>query len=217
MRRSPRFIALLALLLLPTFSFAQVNLLAMGDWGSGKEEQKKVAGAMTDYVRQSGKRFDGMLLAGDNFYVTLSGTNDPLWQTLFEEMYDRTILDFPFYVSLGNHDYEQGKSSLEHDYAREPPESRWKLPSHYYRLELPKEKPLVTVLMLDSNRQAMSDADWNAEMFWLKTELEKPRTTKWMIACAHHPFFSNGDHGDNGVLQRAWGPLFRKAKLDMYV
>ena len=41
--------------------------------------QRITANDLSKYVRDSGKRFNGMLLAGDNFYVKLSGTNDPLW------------------------------------------------------------------------------------------------------------------------------------------
>ena len=38
-----------------------------------------------------------------------------------------------------------------------------------------------------------------------------------MLAAAHHPLFSNGVHGDNGVLQVEWGPLFKKYQLDFYI
>src|SRR5215207_4033066 len=46
---------------------AAVNLLAMGDWGYNGGKQKEVAVALADYVRTANTRFDGMLLAGDNF------------------------------------------------------------------------------------------------------------------------------------------------------
>src|SRR4051794_6877493 len=217
MRRTPVLISVvLAVVLFPAIALGQVKLLAMGDWSSNAPAQKEVASAIADYVHRDSGHFYGMLLAGDNFYTPLSGTSDPLWQTLFEEMYDPSVINFPFYVSLGNHDYQLGKAEIERAYARENPDSRWKMPARYYRVEFPAKDPLVTVLMLDSNRQIMSDADWNAELFWMKTEFEKPRTSKWLICCAHHPFFSNGNHGDNGVLQKAWGPMFAKHKVDMY-
>ena len=87
----------------------ELNLLAMGDWGEGKPAQKIVAEAMARYVGRSDKKFTALLSAGDNFYVPLTGTDDPTWQTLFEQMYDPQRLDFPFYIALGNHDYDQGK------------------------------------------------------------------------------------------------------------
>src|SRR5947207_8928220 len=114
MRRFGLNIAVLLLtLLLLAAARADVNLLTMGDWGSDKPAQKEVAHALADYVQASHAKFDGMLLAGDNFYIKLTGTSDPQWQTLFEQMYDPAILRFPFYVSLGNHDYQLGKAEIE--------------------------------------------------------------------------------------------------------
>ena len=146
----------------PPDSQPAVNLLAMGDWGSNAGPQKQVASTLSNFVEQSGQHFDGMLLAGDNFYTNLASTSDPMWQSMFEEMYDPKTLDFPFYVSLGNHDYQNGKNIIELNYAREHPESRWKMPGNYYRVDLPKDHPLVTIFMLDSNQQVLSPADWNA-------------------------------------------------------
>jgi 3',5'-cyclic AMP phosphodiesterase CpdA len=65
----------------------------------------------------------------------------------------------------------------------------------------------VSVLMLDSNRDSLGkDEGWRKETTWLQEELSKPQAEKtWRIAVAHHPLFSNGQHGDNGVLQTTWG------------
>jgi tartrate-resistant acid phosphatase type 5 len=198
----------------------EVNLLAMGDWGSGQPGQKAVANALVNYVRASNGRFDGMLLAGDNFYPQLFGTDDPQWRTLFEEMYDPKVLNFPFYVTLGNRDYDDdhpNKDIYELEYARENPQSRWKLPARHYRLDIPEIDPVVTVLMLDSNHDPQKGNEdkpeslrWQTHMAWLERELAKPRRSKWLICVAHHPLFTNGDHGDDPVMQYTWGPLFRE-------
>src|SRR6185369_16800601 len=139
------------------------------------------------------------LLLGDNFYLKLSRVDDPLFDEMFEHMYDSTALSFPFYAALGNHDYREGNTPFELAYARENPTSRWKIPRRWYRVDLPGERPLVSVLVLDSNQPYMTPTDWNRQEMWIEQELLKPRTG-WIIACAHHPLFSNGDHGDNGVL-----------------
>ena len=60
-------------------SSQHVNLLAMGDWGTGSERQQRVADRLKSYVLESGAKFDGILLAGDNFYVDLSGVDDFLY------------------------------------------------------------------------------------------------------------------------------------------
>jgi len=196
----------------------RADFLAMGDWGEGKPAQKAVADALAQYAENQHVPFAGMLLAGDNFYVKLpGGADDPQWQTLFEKMYDPVRLPMPFYASLGNHDYDDRKDVIELQYAKLHPESRWKLPARHYRVELPPDHPMVTVIMLDSNKQVINDLDWADQRRWLETELAKPRTTDWVICCAHHPLFSNGAAGNNGVLQKDWGTLFKKYHVDFYL
>ena len=189
----------------------------MGDWGEGVPAQKAVADALRDYVREEKAPYAGMLLCGDNFYMKLSGTEDPLWQTVFEQMYDPNVLSMPFYACLGNHDYDFGKDKIELEYARLHPKSRFKMPARWYRVDLPAgPDPMVTILMLDSDRPKLSDAQWSQQILWLHGELEKPRGT-WTICCAHHPLFSNGGAAGNGILQRDWGTLFKKYKVDFYL
>jgi tartrate-resistant acid phosphatase type 5 len=196
---------------------ADVNLLSMGDWGMGNKDQRAVAAALANYASSSGVTFDGILLLGDNFYMKIPrGIEDPVWQNIFEKMYDPTKLNFPFFVALGNHDYLDGKDAIELEYAKAHPESRWKLPARWYRLDIPQQNPLVTVLMLDSDKDPLGEARWNEQKAWMESELSKPRGV-WTICCAHHPLFSNGGHGDNGVMQKEWGPMFVKHNVDMYV
>jgi tartrate-resistant acid phosphatase type 5 len=193
----------------------EINLLAFGDWGFGTADQKAVADGIVAYAKDH--PFDAALLLGDNFRVSLEGTDDPNFQTVFEKMYDRKRLNFPFYVCFGNHDYEKDRFKVELDYARLNPKSRWKLPSRWYRLDLPTAtEPLVTVLMLDSNKPMMTGADWDAQIAWMKQELDKPHA-RWTVCCAHHTLFSNGAHGDNGVLQSQWGEIFKDHKVDFYL
>lgn len=202
-----------------------VNLLGMGDWGNGSPAQKQVAMAMAGLVQKSGARFDGTLLAGDNFYGRLTGTNDKRWKTDFENEYDSKKLNFPFFATAGNHDYEGRKLSIEMDYSLQNPGSRWKFPARWYRVDLPRgQAPLVTVLMLDSNKDRLK-FDWAAEVKWIDNQLADvgrdqrlhPAQKHWTIAVAHHPLFSNGQHGDIGPLQTDWGALFQKHKLDFYL
>jgi hypothetical protein len=201
------------------YPIGEVNLIAMGDWGTGDNSQKKVAATLARYVAATGIQFNGALLPGDNFYVRLSGIHDMQWQTLFEDMYDPARLNFPFYGVLGNHDFEQqGKKAryqLEYTYAN--PRSRWKMPARFYRLDLPDERPLVTVLMLDSNKPKMRREEWKRQLRWIDEQLSDRQGSRWTLCLAHHPLFSNGSHGDNGVLIREWGTLFRKHALDFYV
>ena len=70
--------------------------------------------------------------------------------------------------------------------------------------------------MLDSDRDLMAPGQWDEELAWLKREAAKPHGP-WLIAAAHHGLFGNGNHGDNGVLQKEWGPTFKQAGVAMYV
>jgi hypothetical protein len=199
----------------------RVNLLAMGDWGDGGPRQKTVAQTLVRYVQDQssrGRRVEAMLLAGDNFYVKqLTGADDPQFKTIFEDMYDPKVLDFPFYAALGNHDHDADKHLSELAYAREHPESRFKLPALWYRVDLPQADPLVTIFMLDSTKPRLTPQQWQDQTSWLRDELSRPRTSRWTIAVAHHPFFSNGDHGDNGELRNEWGELFKQHGVDLYI
>lgn len=204
-------------------SSTEINLLAMGDWGRGSPLQKTVATSMSKYVVSTHEPFSACLLAGDNFYVPLASTSDPNWRLVFEQMYDSRILDFPFYASFGNHDYKNPKEvpadkhEIELAYTRQHPESRWKFPAQWYRVDLPATHPLVSILMLNSNKPNLSDAEWNQQLAFIDRELADRHGATWILACAHHPLFSNGAHGDNGVLQTSWGPLFQKHHLDFYI
>lgn len=198
----------------------QVNVLAIGDWGDDTRAQGRVAEGMASFADERLRgRLDGVLALGDNFYVTLTGTGDPKFDRLFERMFDPKRLNVPFYALLGNHDYSGGREDrVELQYAKERPNSRWKMPGRWYRVELPSaDDPLVTFIMLDSNYLFLSTEEWRAQADWLRGELAKPRTARWLVVCAHHPLYSNGGHGDDERLRREWGPLLAQHHVDFYL
>jgi hypothetical protein len=77
--------------------------------------------------------------------------------------------------------------------------------------------PFVTLLVLDSNKPRINKEDWERQKWWIEANLAQVSGKHWTICIAHHPLFSNGMHGDNGVLQKEWGPIFRRYNLDFYV
>ena len=193
----------------------QVNIVAMGDWGANNDAQKQVAATLASYVGGSPTPFNAVLTTGDNFYVSLRSVNDAHWKKVFEDMYDASKLAVPFYAALGNHD-DGNKIKLQIAYAEAYPDSRWKMPGRWYRLDLPEANPLVTVLMLDTDRAAMSVREWAGQLAWIDAELAKPRA-KWTVCVGHHPLFSNGYHGDSTTLQNELGGLFTKHHVDFYL
>jgi tartrate-resistant acid phosphatase type 5 len=200
-----------------TQSAQQVNLLTTGDFGH-YETQKSVADAMAGYVVKNRVPLDAVLFTGDNFSVALSGPADPAFKRLFEEMYDARRLNVPFYVIAGNWDYwNVGDVDAELAYARLNPKSRWKYPAKWYRVEIPESRPLVTVFMLDNDREELlKSGEWKTQNDWLQQELAKPHAT-WTVFLAHYPLFSNGMHGDEEDVQKEWGPLLKQHKIDFYI
>jgi hypothetical protein len=241
LRQSFAFSALAALGSAPVFADSKhgpsggdgSHVLMVGDWGyENFEAQSRVAKAMQGYVAAQGFKTEALLMLGDNWYGPLpGGVKDKRWQTQFEEIYPRKVFDCPAYAIPGNHDYQrmpESKVAAELEYAKLPG-TRWTMPSLWYSFTFPAKKPLVTVIALDSNMPS-ADGKWDRgtdftlrpeqqaeQLAWLKTELEKPRKTPFVIVMGHHPIFSNGPHGDHKVLIRDWEPLLREHKVHLYL
>ena len=190
------------------------HILMLGDWGSDgvPSSQQQVAIGMQTYVANQHISTDALIMLGDNFYGSLpGGTADPRWRTQFEQMYPASIFNCPAYATLGNHDYEGSKVATELAYAQTG-NTRWTMPSRYYRFTFPSQNPVATFVCLDSN---VPDDPTQRE--WLTNILSEPLTTPFLAWFAHHPVYSNGPHGDNNALVTAWDPLLRKNGVHLYL
>ncbi len=194
----------------------EANLMVFGDLGNNKH-QSDVARTMAAYVQWTGIQFNAAIVTGDNMFRRMRGADDQRWATYFEEMYDARRLNMPFYMVPGNHDYDNDLIRFETEYAWGSPDSRWKMPSRWYRVDLPEGKPLVSIFVIDSNWERMPADRWYAQFRWLQAELGKPRTAPFTLVTAHHPLYSNGAHGDGLTMQRFFAPLLREHKVDFYV
>lgn len=211
------------------------HLLMLGDWGRRTKDQAQqvVARSMIEYTHKHKLNHQALLMLGDNWYDELpGGVNSARWKTDFEEMYPQAVFDCPAYAIPGNHDYQtmpESKVAAELEYARRG-NTRWTMPSLWYRFEFPQHDPHVTFIALDSNvfheggKPEKHDynftltPDQQAEQLtWLKAELDKPLTTPFLIVMAHHPVYSNGPHGDHKVLIRDWDPLLRQHHVHLYL
>lgn len=208
-------------------SLSASHFTMIGDWGKdgGNEMQRAVAKGMTDYMRAANFQPEAMFFLGDNFYGSFKGGTDcPRWKEQFSDVYPKAVFPGPCYAILGNHDYDDEpveKLKAELAYPKAHPGTRWTMPSKWYRLEFQQAgKPLMTVLCLDSNyhnsRISLTPEERVEQNAWLITELEKPRTSPWMVVNGHHPLYSNGQHGDNGALIKDWDALFQKHRVHFY-
>ena len=209
-----------------------LHFLAIGDFGTGAADQRAVSKAMQDFVAKNSLKSEAMLLLGDNFYgPTKDGltVDSKRWRTDIEEMYPASVFPEPQYVVLGNHDYHDnaGGQDVQLAYSKKAG-VRWKMPAKWYRQDF---GGVLTVLFLDSNLPAVSGAkdkktgksrasltadEAKEQMAWLKAELAKPRAP-FTLVVAHHPIYSNGDHGDTKALVAEWEPLLQEHKIHAYL
>lgn len=171
-----------------------VRFIAVGDTGKGSPPQAQVGEAMGARCKAEGCDF--VVLLGDNFYPTgVSSTSDPQWESAFVRPY--ASVEVPFYAVLGNHDYGGMGSGNEldkgaHQVAYSQVNPKWRMPATHYRFGAP---PLVDFFVADTNRSvfAVDDlvrADFQA---WLPAS-----AAKWKVVFGHHPYRSNGRHGNAG-------------------
>lgn len=171
-----------------------VRFVAFGDQGKGNDRQRAVGNAVAKVCEARGGCAFGLLL-GDNFYPTgVDGVDDPQWKTAFEEPY--ADVPFPFWAALGNHDYggkgggwEFWRAQAQLDYARKNP--KWKMPARDYAFAAGP----VDVFVIDTT-----------ELFWGRGQHQQEALesklaasdAKWKIVAGHHPYVSNGKHGNAG-------------------
>jgi len=213
-----------------------LDLMAIGDFGSANEAQWSVARAITRYTKGLPSAPAGMLMLGDNFYGGgLGDAESKRWQTGFEDCYPEETFTGPCWAILGNHDYAEtaGQELAELAYAKRPAGTRWTMPQKFYRVDLPtKENPKLTMLMIDTNWEPiqrrthgklgdkrviwLSDEDRKAQLAWLEKELQSKRAP-FTAVIGHHPVYSNGPHGDTAELVTDVGPLLQKYGVHLYL
>jgi len=201
-----------------------LSFIVIGDWGvAGAEAQKPVAGQMDVYAKKHNVKF--IIAAGDNFYPSgVSGISDVHWQISFEEIYNKEGHQVPWYVVLGNHDY-QSNPQAQINYS--VISSRWKMPSRYYTVKknidashsvlfaFTDTSPFITayygMTMADLQQQ-----DTASQLLWLRSTLAASNDT-WKIVIGHHPLYSAGLHGNAAELIARFKPSFLQTQTNFYI
>lgn len=194
-----------------------VSFVAFGDAGTGSERQIAVGEAMAAICELRGCDF--ALELGDNFYLSgVNSVDDAQFQSKFEVPYQK--LKVPVYVTLGNHDNSRGpgegsdnakgEHQVDYHYLAGKVSDKFRMPARYYQFPSTQQRgegPLAEFWSLDSNPLTSIIADpspaWNAVTYgaeqqtWFVNSL-KASKAHWKIAFAHHPYISNGIHGNAG-------------------
>jgi hypothetical protein len=106
------------------------------------------------------------------------------------------------------------RGNFEVEYARrdDRPSKMFRMPDRFYKFEAPQpgfgEAPFAEFFALDSSplapyRDDPDQESWNPEAYfikqesWLRQQLQGSRA-RWTIAFGHHPYISNGQHGNAG-------------------
>ncbi len=201
-----------------------MHVFALGDYGAkGNAGQRAVADAMAAHARSLNKSVSAVLALGDNFYNRITPQR---FIDHFEDLYSATDLACPFYACPGNHDYgtamydfQEGKLQMQLDYAAQNAESRFKLPSKWYTLELPSpDAPLVKAIVLDGNywEGGLTPKEKVTQMRFLEAELKKPTKAPWLWFVNHFPLFSDtSQRGDNPQLIRAFGERIKNYPVSL--
>jgi hypothetical protein len=172
-------------------ALGEVRFVALGDAGEGNEAQAAVGQMIATVCEERGCDF--ALYLGDNFYdVGVSSADDVQFETKFQTPYEP--VDLTFHITLGNHDYgtlgnEWAKAAYYLEYSAANP--KFSLPSEYYSFQAEH----AHFVSLDTNRVFWS-YELDAQRQWLKQDLAG--LSGWKIAFGHHPYISNGEHGNAG-------------------
>ncbi|MBF8271432.1 MAG: acid phosphatase [Magnetococcales bacterium] len=194
-----------------------VVFFALGDQGTGKENQRRVAQAMERVAARQVGGVDGVLLLGDNFYPDgVSSVDDPQWQTKFETIYAGPILaKIPFYATLGNHDV-RSDPAVQIDYARKRLGSgRWHMDGHLYSLDqgvTASGQPLLRIVVLDGNLEVQQQGEFVQQAFSPKT-----RQPVWRLVANHYPLRSSAKHGNSEPLLTRLLPVLQAERVDVYL
>ena len=189
------------------FRADHLQVIVLGDTGTGNEDQLKVADGMAKVCDQAGCDF--VLLLGDNFYPNgVKSILDKQFYTKFEQVYNK--IKKPFFAVLGNHDVKQNAFtqimySLRSDY--------WRMPNYEYSFETAQARfyGLNTNCPFSFERLRNKLNRDDAE---LKANADK---LPWTIAFGHHSVYSNGTHGDTDVITRNYWNWILDGRIDLYL
>ena len=173
-------------------ALAAVRFVVLGDAGKGNSAQYENGAALAKVCADKG--CDLALYLGDNFYDSgLSSGDDPQLDSKFELPY--ASLAIPFYAVLGNHDYGNPPTELwkpRFQIAYTARSGKWRMPHHFYTFS----RENVAFFGLDT-QGIVAGLSHGAQQRWLGEALASSKA-RWKIVFGHHPYISNGEHGNAG-------------------
>ena len=183
---------------------SETGIILIGDTGKDNDGQLNVSNSIQNFCAT--EKCDLGLMAGDNVYPAgLTSPTDKIMERLFDFYYNP--LNIPFLIALGNHDYgkfsndwKRGAWQLKH--AEKNP--AFQIPNYYY---IHETKDAV-IAVIDTSR-LMWRKDTFAQRDMLAEAYGRAKSqNKWYFVMGHHPYLSNGKHGNAGNYERLRTPYF---------
>lgn len=193
-----------------------VRFVAIGDVGKGNDGQRRVAAAIAEACAEYGG-CDFAIMLGDNIYdAGVDDAEDGQWLEKFEAPY--ADVDLPFYATLGNHDYgappilqelaggigiDPRRGQAQVDYAAT--QDKFRMPGVFYRFaQGPVEMVSLNTASLFWRDLPLIEgltgfADVNDDLEETLPRWAAEPLAPWRIAFGHHPYLSNGPHGNAGL------------------
>ncbi len=191
---------------------AKISLLVVGDTGLASPQRQLVVQAMEKQA--AAFKLDSVMLAGDNFYESgVKSTDDPKFQTDFEEVFQMSVFACPFYACLGNHDYS-GNVQAQVEYSGQS--DRWKMPARYFKRRFTAQQQSIDLFVIDTIPIDLEQPDSEAQLRWLDEQMSSS-DAQWKIVMGHHPCISGGRHGASDAMARRLAPILTRNKIDLYV
>lgn len=190
------------------YDYDSDDFLVIGDAGKDNQGQHDVALAMLDVCARENCDFG--IYAGDVVYQEgVKSASDPILERMFDKYYNP--LNIKFLMALGNHDYgllsfkwRRGSYQLLHAH-RNP---NFHLPHYWYTYETDH----AVYAVIDTTRMMWKkDISVQAAMTEIAFERAKAQG-KWFIVTGHHPYLSNGKHGNAGRYEGLKLPFFVAGK-----
>ena len=191
-----------------------IDFVAVGDFGLGNNESTKI-GRLISMLETDGVEFT--LGLGDNFYPRgldsdiLEEQIQTIWTIPFGEK-----CKHPFYMVLGNHDY-LGDIHLQIGDSKIDP--KWILPNRYYDIIMNRNGIILHLLMIDTNFNQQTSLEKKQQFDWIENKLKKNKgKVDWTILVGHHPWLSNGFHGNSkGELRSFYNHLIKHYTIDFII
>ena len=177
----------------------KIKFIAIGDFGTGDNNQSEIATQMLRDHKTS--PLDFVIAVGDNIYPDGGGRH---FEKKFARPYAGLIREgVKFHAVLGNHDVRDGRGDQ-----CQYPLFNMNGQCHY---TIKKGDGLAEFFMIDSTAFDMTQAGWLEGVL-------KESTAKWKIAVFHHPIYSSGEeHGSDVALRRRIEPLLSRYGVNVVI